>query len=220
LPTLMPARQRDCSLPLSALTGNFIRWRFAKRLSPGAYVRTLLSVYPAAIRHHMSAAITYLLHAFHGYRAGNRPEHTLKIHAHHAFILGIHRGSIHLEHLSICTRNNASRMLLSDWRFVFEIDVIGRNKDKRQDQRDHYVVMEASPRVCPEQITLQRAPNARHEDSLVEVLGRINQLPELPKVPKDDHVRFRDSPNQCLSCLSAVRLVQSAIIRVIRGKVF
>src|SRR6185312_17136478 len=79
LPTLMPARQRDCSLPLFALTGNFIRWRFAKRLSPGAYVRTLLSVYPAAIRHHMSAAITYLLHAFHGYRAGNRPEHTLKI---------------------------------------------------------------------------------------------------------------------------------------------
>jgi hypothetical protein len=59
-----------------------------------------------------------------------------------------------------------------------------RDKDKRQDQRHHYVVMEASPVVCPEQIALQRAPNARHGDSLVEVPGRINQLPELPTLPK------------------------------------
>jgi len=114
----------------------------------------------------MSAAITHLLHAFYGYRAGNRPEHTLEIRAHHAFILGIHGGSIHLVHLSIRTRNNAGRVLLSDGWSVFEIDVMGRNKDKRQDQRDHYVVMEAPPRVSPEQVTLQRAPNARHENSV------------------------------------------------------
>jgi hypothetical protein len=44
--------------------------------------------------------------------------------------------------------------------------------------------MEASPRVGPEQIALQRAPNARHVSSLVEVLGRINRLPELAKLPR------------------------------------
>jgi hypothetical protein len=146
----------------------------------GRFISDVLSVNPAAIRHHVSAAIAHLLNALHGYRTGNRPEHTLKILAHHAFVLGIHSGSIHFVRLSVCACNNANRMLLSDRRFVFEIDVMRRNKDKRQDQRDHYVVMEASPRVGPEQITLQCAPNARHVDSLVEVPGRINRLPEVP----------------------------------------
>src|SRR5579864_2176541 len=132
----------------------------------------------------MSAAVTHLLHALHGDRAGNRPEHALEIRAHHAFVLGIHRGSIHLKHLSICARNNASSMLPLDMRLVFEINVMWRNKDKRQDQRNHYVVMEASPGVGPEQITLQRAPDARHASSLVEVPGRINRLQELPKLPR------------------------------------
>jgi len=59
-----------------------------------------------------------------------------------------------------------------------------RYEDKRQDQRHHYVVMEASPRVGPEQIALQRAPNARHANSLVEVLGSFNQLPKLPGLPR------------------------------------
>ena len=107
---------------------------------------------PAAIRHYVPASITYLLNSIHDYRAGYRPEHTLKIRAHHAFVLGVHGGSIHLVHLSICTCNNACRMPLWYGRFVFEINEIRRNKDERQDQRDHYVVMEAPPRVCPEQI--------------------------------------------------------------------
>jgi hypothetical protein len=59
-------------------------------------------------------AVTHLLHAFHGYRPGNRPEHTLEISAYHGFILGIHGGGIHLVSLSICARNNASRMLFPE----------------------------------------------------------------------------------------------------------
>src|SRR6267142_3819296 len=132
------------------------------RLIAQRSIRKRLSVDPAAIRHHVSTASTQLLHAFHGHRAGNWPEYTLKICAHHAFVLGIHGGSIHLVRLSICACDNASRMLLPDGRFVFEVNVMRRNKDKRQDQRDHYVVMEASPRVGPKQIALQCAPNARH----------------------------------------------------------
>src|ERR1051325_9610457 len=80
----------------------------------------VLLMNPAAIRDYVSAAITHLLHALHSHGAGNRPEHALKIRAHHAFVLGIYGGSIHLVRLSICTCNNASRMLLLYRRFVFE----------------------------------------------------------------------------------------------------
>ena len=78
-----------------------------------------LSVHPAAICHHMSAAITHLFYAVHGHSTRNRPEHALKIRAHHAFVLRVHRGSIHLVRLSICTDYDALRMLWLVWRFVF-----------------------------------------------------------------------------------------------------
>src|ERR1051325_1922576 len=106
-----------------------------------------LPMNPAAIRHYVPASITYLLNSIHDYRAGYRSERTLEIRAHHAFILGVYGGSIHLVHLPIDACNNASRMLLLYGRFVFEINVARCNKDKRQDQRDHYVVMEAPPRI-------------------------------------------------------------------------
>src|SRR5712671_5030855 len=142
--SILPSRRADKFRMIPSLFGCSTR-----RAAPWSSQQSLrvtwgiLSVNPAAIRHHMSAAITYLFHTIHGHSPGNWPEHTLKIRAHHAFVLGIHKRSIHLVRLSICTDNNVTGMPLPYGRFVFEIDVMRRNKDKRQDQRDHYVVMEA-----------------------------------------------------------------------------
>src|SRR4029077_18778685 len=131
---------------------------------------------PASISNHVAGAVTYLFHPLHGYCAGNRTKHALKIRAHHAFILGIHGGSIHLVRLSICTDNDVRWMLARACRFVFEVNEMRRDEDKRQDQRHHYVVMEASPAVGPEKIALQRASNARHKNSLFSYRGLTQRI--------------------------------------------
>lgn len=125
-----------------------------------------LSMNPGAISDHVSAAVPYLFHAFHGHGSGNRPKYALKIGADHAFVLGIYGRCVHLIHFSVGAGHDIGRMRLSNWRFVFEVNETWRNEDKGQDQGDHYVVMEASPRVRPEQVALECAPNARHKLSV------------------------------------------------------
>jgi hypothetical protein len=41
--------------------------------------------------------------------------------------------------------------------------------------------MEASPVVCPEQIALQRAPNARHDLSVSKLYGGVQEIARIAK---------------------------------------
>src|SRR5215467_6577215 len=71
------------------------RPNWPRKIISSCYFRTLLPD-PASISHHVAGAVTHLFHSLHGHCAGNGTEHTLKVHAHHAFILRIHGGGVHL----------------------------------------------------------------------------------------------------------------------------
>src|ERR1019366_8190583 len=47
-------------------------------------------------------------------------------------------------------------------RFVFVVDEVRRNKDKQEDQRDHDVVVQASPLIRPENVSANCAPDRAH----------------------------------------------------------
>jgi hypothetical protein len=55
---------------------------------------------------------------------------------------------------------------------ILEVDEMRGNKDKQEDRCDHYVVMKAAALVSPEEITLNRAPDAMHANS-VFIVGQF-----------------------------------------------
>jgi len=47
-------------------------------------------------------------------------------------------------------------------RLVFEVNETGGNEDEQQNHRDHYVIVEAASLIRPEDIALNRTPDAGH----------------------------------------------------------
>jgi hypothetical protein len=100
----------------------------------------------------MACPVPYLFHSVNSDWARYWTEHPLKVRPYHALILRIHNGRIHLISFSVCADNDVIKMRLPDGRFVFEVNVMRRDKNKCEDYRHHNVVMETSARVGPEEI--------------------------------------------------------------------
>src|SRR5215467_8818658 len=147
--------------------------REARRTASAAHFRVNLPVrvltftsslpYPGAIGDDVPSLVAHGFNTFDAYRAGQRPQQTLEIDSHHAFILCVNLRRVYLvDHALGAVGRSLNATLQELSRLVFEIDEVRPHKNKNQDQRDHHVIVKAAALVGPEDVTFDGAPHARH----------------------------------------------------------
>src|SRR5262249_41675743 len=82
------------------------RWIIKSYALPILAISAILAILslsdPSAISHNMSRGVADRLHAIDRCSSRDRPDHAQEIGAHHAFVLGVDLGRVHLVHLALC----------------------------------------------------------------------------------------------------------------------
>src|SRR5580704_3272034 len=116
----------------------------------------LFLFHPNLIAKRVPGSVLHRIVLRNAHRSGDGLDDLLQLPPHILTGRGIHCGRLDLiDKLSFIAwnYNDAGEMRIVFDRFVFKIDVERRDENKKKDQRDHDVVVQASPLIRPENVS-------------------------------------------------------------------